>query len=198
MKKLIIFFLFALTSLALCSCADPINHSSTSDNAGQNGTSYESHSASTIHAADTILPVKNFVVYSEVGDKINEAFLKENRTYGAFYGDVLNDDHICPKTRIWTIQSQSDFDKIFDQEIDQTPLNYDQQMYVLYTFTTVYHRPFRINTVQNSEKGLVIDYTLAEPDATDEPIIDAARPFQYFVLIKTDKIDVKNIVFYES
>ncbi len=185
----------------MCSCANPINNSSTPDNAGQNETSYESNSASTIYTADLALPVENFVVYSEVGNKINETFLKENRTYGAIYEDVSNDDQTCPKTRIRTIQSQNEFDKIFDHEIDQTPLDYDQQMYVLYTFTTVYHRPFLIDTVQNSEKGLAIDYSLKEPDspnAPDEPIADAACPFQYFVLIKTDKIDVKNIVFYES
>ncbi|MBQ9467956.1 MAG: hypothetical protein IJU52_03005 [Clostridia bacterium] len=198
MKILTIIFLVTLTCFTLCSCTNVINNSTTSDNADQIETSNESSFAQTSYDANSTLPVESFIVFSDVGDKINGLFLKENRTYGAIYGEEFNDDQTCPKTRIWTIQSQSDYDKIFDREIDQLPLDYNQQMYVLYTFTSFYHRPFLINSVQNSEKGLIIEYSLEKPYTTDEPFVDAAQPFQYFVLIKTDKKDVKDIVFYES
>lgn len=205
MKRIIVFvLLFVILSFTLCACKNSIDDSTVSDklrntqSAATTENAHETHFPATTDVAYQVLPFENFTVFSDVGDKINAKFGEENRTYGAFYGDSENVDETCPKARIWTIQSQSDYAKKFDHEIDQTPMDYDRQIYVLYTFTSVYHRPFQIDSVENREDGMLIMYTLKAPETHGEPVADATRPFQYFVLIKTDKSDVKNFEFQES
>ena len=136
--------------------------------------------------------VEGIEIYENVYEHINDSFSYNNRTHGAFYGDVELDDPSYPKERVFLIKSQKDFDQIFSQEIDNTPVDYQSEMYVLYTFTTVYHREFMVGSALVVDQELNIQFRLKSPN---EPVGDAARPFQRFVLIKIDKIDINDASF---
>ena len=141
--------------------------------------------------------IGDFAVYEVSPHNLTETFATENRTYGAFYDDVSLEDASFPKSRVFVIKSQRDMEKIFSDEIDQSTIDYRSEMYVLYTFTTVYRREFLIDSSSVTKEGIVINYSLKSPDS-DVPLGDAARPFQRFVLIKMNRVDVENITFIYS
>ena len=141
--------------------------------------------------------IGDVLVYEVSPDDLTKAFKAENRTYGAFYDDVSLEDASFPKSRVFVIKSQRDMEKIFSDEIDQSTIDYRSEMYILYTFTTVYRREFLIDSSSVTKEGIVINYSLKSPDS-DVPLGDAARPFQRFVLIKMNRVDVDNITFIYS
>ncbi len=139
----------------------------------------------------------DFVVYEVLPDNLTESFTAENRTYGAFYDEERFEDTSFPKSRVFVIKSQRDLEKIFSKEIDHATIDYRSEMYVLYTFTTEYRREFLIESSSVSKDGIVINYSLKSPES-DEPVGDAVRPFQRFVLIKMNRVDVDSITFINS
>ena len=141
--------------------------------------------------------IGDVAVYEVSPDDLTKAFKAENRTYGAFYDDVSLEDASFPKSRVFVIKSQRDMEKIFSDEIDQSTIDYRSEMYILYTFTTVYRREFLIDSSSVTKEGIVINYSLKSRDS-DVPLGDAARPFQRFVLIKMNRVDVENITFIYS
>ena len=146
--------------------------------------------------------VEGIEIYENVYEYINDTFSYNNRTYWAFYGDEQLLDSSYPKERVFLIKSQKDFDQIFTQGIDNTSVDYQSEIYVLYTFTTYYHREFIIESASVVDQELNIQFRLKSPNEPTgdesrpfEPVGDAARPFQRFILIKINRIDINNANF---
>ena len=148
--------------------------------------------------------VGDIEIYENISEFINETFSHNNRTYGAIYDDGSLEDPSYPRERVFVIRSQEDFDQIFTQAIDGTPIDYQSETYVLYTFTTVYHREFIIKSASVVDQELTVQFRLKSPNDPDEngdlppeAVGDAARPFQRFVLIKVNEIDINSANFTE-
>ena len=159
----------------------------------------ESSAPETTPNNSSSINVDGIEIYENISELINETFSYNNRTYGAFYDDVELEDTSYPKERVFVIRSQSDFDKIFAREIDNTPVDYQSETYVLYTFTTVYPYEFVVESASVNEHELNIQFRLKSPNDPDEngyvppePLIGSTRPFQRFILIKINKIDIDN------
>ncbi len=190
MKRIIIGFIL-LTLIILPSCANPSNEQGASGDTGDNGKTNASISGHKSNNSSYV-NVDDIEVYENISEQIDDTFADKNRTYGAFYGNDVLEDSSCPKERVFVIKSQNDFDKIFAYGIENTPIDYQSEMYVLYTFTTLYHNEFVIEAASVVEQELNIQFRLKSPN---EPAGDAARPFQRFILIKINKIDINNANF---
>lgn len=205
MKRIIVGILL-LTTLAFSSCADPNGDSNGASRADATDTPDPAQTISEIDTSTEVsteadtrddgvrMDATSFTVYELFAetDRFREPFVSENRTYGAFYGDSMLEDTDCPEERAFVIDSQSKFDEIFVDGSGLEPLDYRTEMYVLYTFTTLYHRAFLVKEASIADGRLSVQYALQAPD---EPVGDAARPFQRFVLIRMAKAEVEQVAF---
>lgn len=122
-------------------------------------------------------------------DTLKASFLKENRTSGAYYdGDVALEDNDIPKSRTFIIKTQDEYDTIFENTAS-VAVDFNSELLILYAFTTEYHRDISLDDWKVEGKTISITYEMKEPG---KPVGDAARPFQRFLLIKMNKLDIEN------
>ena len=138
------------------------------------------------------------IVVNNVSEYVKESFALENRTYGAYYDGSKLTDLSCPKERVFIISTQNDFDAVFDDEFVQQTADFDSEIYVLYTFTTLYHNEFIIDSATVSDQTLNVQYHLQSEIVSGEEITNAACPFQRYVLIKVKRIDVNSVIFIDT
>ncbi len=152
--------------------------------------------------ANTIDNINNLgndaIVVNNVSEYVKESFSIENRTYGAYYGGDRLTDLSYPKERVFIISTQKDFDAIIDDEFVQLTPDFDSELYVLYTFTTLYHNEFIIDSATVSDQALYVQYHLKSEIVSGEELTNAARPFQRYVLIKMKRIDVNSVIFIDT
>ena len=206
-KKITIISFILLTFMILSSCAIPYDGQESSDTTGGDVAVLPPVS-NTVGEDGTITPnlsdhvtsnnspinIDDIEVFDNISELIDVSFADENRTNGAFYGDDVLEDPLCPKERIFIIKSQDDYNRIFTDEIENASVNYQSASYILYTYTTVYHNDFLIDTASVVGGELIVNFKLL---SSQEPSGSASRPFQRFVLLKINRIDIEIATFIE-
>lgn len=120
-------------------------------------------------------------------DTLKDSFLKENRTSGAYYdGDVALEGNDIPKSRTFIIKTQDEYDTIFENAANIN-VDFSSELLILYAFTTEYHRDISLDDWKVEGKTISITYEMKDPSKN---VGDAARPFQRFLLIKMNKLDI--------
>ena len=186
MKKItknILIFGLILSMLALCACNETPEPSNEPD-------------------GPITLNVEDFVIFEDFDEKVRTEFANENRTYNAYYdtnGDGMRDtpltDSAYPLRRGIAIKSQSEYDQIFTDFIDPTPIDYDKEIYILCIFTAYSHYSgtfFAIDSACLVNGTLEINAKLKLRDENFDLV--GCTPLQRFALIRMDKIDAENIV----
>lgn len=124
-------------------------------------------------------------LYDNAIEWIKEDFIKSNPTSGAFYDDMQTDESY-PASRTMIIKSEEEklgcFNNNFDVEVD-----FEKEMLIIYTWTTVYHRDCRLKGLKVTDGILWISYSFA-PVAIG--VGDVSRPFQRWVIIKLDLLAI--------
>ena len=148
------------------------------------------------------LNVEDFVIFEDFAEKVKADFADENRTNNAYYdtdGDGLRDtqltDTAYPSRRFFMIKSQSEYDQIFTDLIDPTPIDFDKEIYILYIFTAYSNYSGTFFAIDNAcliNGTLEIDANLKLCDENFDLV--GCTPLQRFALIRMDKIDAENIV----
>ena len=132
-------------------------------------------------ADGTVVTSQNPIVFSE-------SFLAETEVLTWNTKPVEGDPETLPETRIILIDEQSEFDAAFVAcPFDVDP---ETEMVVVYTFSFIYSRPTLIKDVSFSDG--VLSLKLANKRAR-LGVKDACAPFQRYVIIKLDKLDVDDI-----
>lgn len=136
--------------------------------------------AFTLWACDDADIPYNAVLYDDAGEWINIEFKAANATAG-----VIPGDDALPKSRAWLIATPADYDGM----LMGTPFNcdFDNQMLVLYTFTTAYVRTVKLTKASKNDSVLDIEFEMVKPKGTGG---GAVRDYQRWLLIKLDKIEV--------
>ena len=136
-----------------------------------------------------VLPY-NAVFYDTATDWINEDFASSHvvRKVGS-----ANDEY--PKTRTFIVDSQQEYEQIFNAQAEVLNVNFDTQMLVVYTFSTVYHRNKEITDLHTANGVLTVTYEM-EKDKPD--VTDASMPYQRWFVVKLDKLEVDTAVFEET
>ena len=145
---------------------------------------------------ETVLPVDGFTVFENFDEKINPLFIQEYPT-----GSVTHTTPY-PLSRVFTITSKTEYDQIFTEAVDTTPIDYDKEMYILYTSTETrpyVKRKFVVLNASISEKHLTIRYEYespyGKPSKPEDVVYDSCKPFQRFALIRMEKMDLSEITF---
>lgn len=124
----------------------------------------------------------NAVIYDNVTEQIKSEYIEAHRTLGAYYGEDNIADDSNPRSRTIIIKNQEDFDVIFVNSIEYD-VNFDSEMLLVYTFTSLFNRTIKINNVKQSNDILKIGLEMNK----------GTRPFQRFVLIKLDKLEITTV-----
>ena len=130
----------------------------------------------------------NAKLYDNATKWINEDFIKNNFTSGAFYDDMQTDESY-PSSRTIIIKSNEEKLSCFNSEFD-VEVNFEKEMLIVYTWTTVYHRDCRLKSLKVTDDVLCINYSFA-PVAIG--VGDASRPFQRWVIIKLDLLPITSV-----
>ncbi len=138
-------------------------------------------------------------MYDKGKSWIKEDFLKENKTYGAYYDNgysVGSESYIgyydneSPRTRDFFIDSKEKLDEIFNEFPEA--VNFDEEIIILHTFTTtVGHRNHVLKRVALDDGNLKIFF-----DAKiRRGICDEAMPGQKWLIVKMKKAEFSSVEF---
>ena len=117
---------------------------------------------------------------------LTESFRSETAVRG--WNSHLDEGDALPKNRTILIDDQEEFDAAFEN----CPFDVDleKEMIVVYTFSFIYSRPTLIKKVSFSDGALSIKL---ENKRAKWGVKDACTPYQRYVIVKLDKLDVTEV-----
>lgn len=129
----------------------------------------------------------NIVLYDSANEWIDTDFANENITGG--FGDDVN-----PETRTFIVDNDEKYNEIFVDDLDELEIDFNEQMIIVHTFTTTYHRDNNITNLELEDDILKIGYKMGKKYGVG----DASRPYQRWFVVKMDKVDVNTVEFEEK
>lgn len=142
------------------------------------------------------------VLYSKSNEWIDEDFLKENHVKGYYPndeyiegevdgGDKYIYDNDSPASRTFIITDAEKLNAIFTKcTVD---VNFDKEMVILYIFSDVYPRGYRLKTLKMDGQSLNIYYKLENKKGND-----AVMLYQRCFMVVLDKLDIEAVEFIEQ
>ena len=118
-----------------------------------------------------------------------ESFLSETMVSGSWnvYAEI-NDPDALPSSRTILIDNQTDFDATFaDCPVE---VDFNSEMIVVYTLTFMTRRETKIKNVSFSDGTLSLKL---ENKRAKWGVKDACMPYQRYVIVKLDKLDVTEV-----
>ena len=220
MKKLmknILIFALLISMLALCACHEtPVVPNEPEDpTPDAPNTDVPDDFAQDPTFEGDLLSSAEYVVFDNFGKQINKDFIEENPTRPLlpkepvldFVTGEMIDPTGNPYERVFTITSQSEYDRIFKDSVDLVPMDYDKEMYILYTYTSRYVYSdgisgymFVIKSARVTENELLFTYEMKNTYEGDEILEGPIIPWgiQRFALIRMKKINIVNIIFQQE
>ena len=134
--------------------------------------------------------------YDDLKAYINENFLEENKIFGAFYETyseeygkeyVQLEDEAFPRTRTFIIKNQSEFDNVFIEKPQGPNIDFENQMLIIHSDTTIYSRPIKLQTLKVDETVLTVKMKMNDGK---HGVADAAMPCQMYLFVVMDKVDI--------
>lgn len=151
----------------------------------------------------------NAYLFDDAREWIKDEFANANPTFG-YFNENLNEDYFSedfnentdlisdesyPRKRIFLVDNQEKYEQIFIANIDELDINFNEQMLIIYTFTTIYHRKNSITNLKVNNQILTISYKMA---SQKYGVGDVSRPFQRWFVVKLDKLDITSVEFNEK
>lgn len=135
------------------------------------------------------------MLYDNAAEWINTQFASENLTRGIHYDEQdFYTDETYPASRTFIVNNRERYDEIFIAGIQELDIDFDTQMLVVYTFTTVYHRNNRIKKTEVKNQVLTISYKMEEKFGVG----DASMPYQRWFVVKLDALYITSVEFVEK
>lgn len=136
------------------------------------------------------------VLYDNAEEWINEEYVNAHRTRGARYGENSESvaDDSCPETWTEIVKNQEKYLEIFSDAQEEFEVDFEKEMLIVYTFTTVYHRSCSLTKLKLKDETLTIGYKIP----TMVGVGDASKPYQRFFVVKLDKLDLNAAEFTEE
>ena len=131
-------------------------------------------------------------LYDNAVSWIKEDFQTENPVRLAGFSDA-EDTEQYPKTRTFIVSDETDYKKIFADDIDELKIDLSEKMLIVYTFSTEYVLPAKISKMQLDGDVLTVEYEIELIPGTGS----ATSPFQRWFILKLDKIDCASVNFVE-
>ncbi|WP_285819603.1 hypothetical protein [Bacteroides acidifaciens] len=136
----------------------------------------------------------NASLFDDAGGWIKEEFANDNLICGVYYEDMdfIADDSY-PKARTFIVDNQEKYDQILLADITELDVNFEKQMLVVYTFTTIYHRKNSIKNLSVHNQTLNINYKMESKFGVG----DASQPYQRWFVVKLDTLEITSVDFEE-
>ena len=134
----------------------------------------------------------NATLYDDAQKWIAAEFIKENLTGGAFYEDEQVDNSL-PTSKAFLIKDEDEMKTVFNNSFD-LEVNFENQMIIVYTFTSIYHRKCDILKMNMENDTLRIIYKVESKSGVG----DASRPYQRWFVITMDILPLNSIEFEEK
>ncbi len=138
------------------------------------------------------------------GVSFRQAFLEENRTYGAYYHNDAYDpeqddwseewlyDETSPKTRTYAIKDQATLEEIF-AAFPKT--DFEKEMVLVHLYTDIYGRARVLKDVSVDENNaLKIQFTIQSQSGCVARG-DASAPQCKSLVVKMDRLDITTVEF---
>ena len=125
------------------------------------------------------------ILNDNASEFIREDFYSENHTSRAIY-DGESADLSYPDSRCFIVRNQEDYDRIFTSNAD-FQVDFSSKTLVVYTYTSVYVRKIEIKESETEADRLNMVLTTKKPGIM---VADACQPFQRYVIIKIDALDI--------
>ena len=140
----------------------------------------------------------NAVLYDMANSWIKEEFVEENPIQ--LTGDIIenstdsNSNERYPLERSFIVNNEQEYKKIFIDGIEELNIDFEEQMILIYTFSTIYKRKNSLRSISVEDKTGKIVYQME----TKYGIGDASGPYQRWFAVKLNKIDITAVEFQEK
>ena len=132
-------------------------------------------------------------LYDDVDHWIKQEFADNNLVRGVYVqGNNLTTDQSLPRSRTFLITTQAKFDEIFNSSAPA--VDFTKEILALYTFTCDYVREIKLGDIEIDGLKLEIEYEMVHP-LSCQSIGDAVPPYQRYILVKLDKVNVTHVQF---
>lgn len=132
-------------------------------------------------------------LYGDAGEWINEAFAKENRVKRAQYPSEKDPYKVttysAPSSRLYVVKTREEYERIFQKDIAELSVDFEQQMIVVYTFTDYNRRENVLINAKLEEGTLRITYEDIPPHIEGD-FGDSCNPYQRWFVVTLDRLDV--------
>ncbi len=104
-----------------------------------------------------------------------------------------------PKTRVFLVKDREQYEAIFREDADGVRVDFNSQMLVVYTFSTVYHRENKLTDLTLQDGVLTVTYRMETPNKLfGVGVGDASQPYQRWFVVKLDRLEVDTVIFEEE
>ena len=132
-------------------------------------------------------------LYDDVDHWIKQEFADNNLTSGVYYqNNHTTTNQSFPRSRTFLITTQAEFDEIFNSSAPA--VDFTKEILALYTFTCDYVREIKLGDIEIDGLKLEIEYEMVHP-LSCQSIGDAVPPYQRYILVKLDKVNVTHVQF---
>lgn len=118
-------------------------------------------------------------LYDQAGGWIQSNFAEENYVF-------MESE---PRTRIFVVDTQDKYDEMFTENTDGLKTDFSQQVLIVYTCVMTSKNYCRIREMKITDGNLKIVY---EVYSSGRP--DACSPYQRWMVIRMNKVDINSIV----
>lgn len=131
---------------------------------------------------------------------INNDFAEDNLIRNVYYSqsgsgeNVLSDDETYPESRTFIVENSEVYNRIFNNDIENFDVDFNKQMLIVYTFRDINHRNLKLISVNLQDAILRITFE----SISKSGIGDTCMPYQRWIVIKLDKIEVKSVEFIKN
>jgi hypothetical protein len=137
----------------------------------------------------------NATLYDDAKEFMKSDFLLDNLTYGIYYnGETLRDESKNPTYKIYIVREQSAFEQIFNGF--PTEINFENEMLIIYIFTTIYSRPCSIKRISIYDKighfALKIEFKI---ESVQFGHYDSSMPYQRCFVVKMARLNIDEVIF---
>lgn len=136
------------------------------------------------------------LINGDATELIDESFYHENYTYDADYlidGEyVWINDPSYSKERIFVIASSEEYNAVFSENA-KINVDFSKEMLIVYTFTAHYTREIRIKGISVKDNECTLNLKMIKPFTFFWGMGDACRPYQRYVVVKMNKVDVEKV-----
>jgi len=138
----------------------------------------------------------NAQLYDNINDYINEDFAKETIIRDVYYVNhdditIIQHDDTVPSDRTFIVTDKESYDEMFNENIDYFDVNFTTQMLIIYTFRAINHRELNLTNISLQDSSLTVEYKSIQKNG----IGDTSTPYQRWIAVKLDKINIMSISF---